>query len=91
MASEEETYFSDAKAYKAFAATTGWLAIGAQQVRLSPGNAVKAVLNKAGTAYCLTATNARGTNTGKAATVYLSSKGGLQPIGVTKCPAKNAF
>src|SRR5260221_10577904 len=48
--------------------------------RSSPGNTVTAVLNTLGTAYCISATNPKGTNTPPAATVYVSSKGGLQAV-----------
>ena len=56
----------------------------------SPGNTITAIVDTAGTAYCVTATNPKGTNTGSAATVYVSSKGGLQPIGTTVCPGVGA-
>jgi type IV pilus assembly protein PilA len=91
MANEEETYYTDFQAYKAIAATTGTAVVGADTVTLSPGNSVTVVLNTNLTAYCISATNAKGTNTPPAATVYVSSQGGLQAVGTTACPAAGSF
>jgi type IV pilus assembly protein PilA len=91
VANEEETYFTDFQSYKAFAAATGTATIGADTVSLSPGNTVTAVLNTLGTAYCISSTNPKGTNTPPAATVYVSSKGGLQGVATTACPAAGSF
>ena len=94
VANEEETYFTDFQSYKAVTSTVGpppTAVIGADTVTLSPGNTVVAIVDTAGTAYCITATNPKGTNTGSAATVYVSSKGGLQPIATTVCPGVGAF
>jgi len=91
VANEEETYFTDFQSYKPFAAATGTATIGADVVTLSPGNTVTTIIDTAGTAYCVTATNPKGTNTGTAATVYVSSQGGLQPIASVACPGVGAF
>ena len=91
VANEEETYFTDFQNYLAVAASTGTMVVGADTVSLSKGNTVTVILNTAGTAYCVSATNPKGTNTPPAATVYVSSKGGLQPVGTTTCPAVGAF
>lgn len=91
VAIEEETYFTEFKSYKAFAATTGTATIGADVVRLSAGNTVKAILNKTGTAYCITATNPNATKAKPAVTVYVSNEGGLQAVSTTACPKAKAF
>jgi type IV pilus assembly protein PilA len=91
VANEEETYYTDFQSYKAVAATTGTAVIGADTVTLSPGNSLSVVLNTAGTAYCIAATNPKGTNTGTNATVYVSSAGGLQATTVVVCPAAGSF
>ncbi|HEY5032481.1 MAG TPA: prepilin-type N-terminal cleavage/methylation domain-containing protein [Actinomycetes bacterium] len=91
VANEEETYYTDFQSYKPVASTSATAVIGADTVTLSPGNTVAVILNTAGTAYCITATNPKGTNTGTNATVYVSSAGGLQPTSVTVCPGVGAF
>jgi type IV pilus assembly protein PilA len=94
VANEEETYYTDFQSYKAVTSTVGpppTAVIGADTVTLSPGNTVAVILNTAGTAYCITATNPKGTNTGTNATVYVSSAGGLQPTSVVACPAVGSF
>lgn len=91
IALEEETYYIDFRSFTAVSASSGTAVIGADKVRLSQGNVVVAVLNSTGTAYCISATNPNGTNTGSNATVYVSSKGGLQPNTTVSCPASGAF
>jgi type IV pilus assembly protein PilA len=91
VANEEETYYTDYQAYKAIGASTATIVVGADTVSLSPGNTVTVALNTLGTAYCISATNPKGTNTPPAATVYVSSQGGLQPVGTTVCPAAGSF
>ena len=63
VANEEETYFTDFQSYKAVAASTASMVIGADTVTLSTGNTVTVILNTAGTAYCISATNPKGTKT----------------------------
>ena len=91
IALEEETYYIDFRSFTAVPASSGTAVIGADKVRLSQGNVVVAVLNSTGTAYCISATNPNGSNTGSHATVYVSSKGGLQPNTTVSCPASGAF
>ena len=94
VANEEETYYTDFQSYKAVTSSVGpppQAVIGADTVTLSPGNSLTVILNTAGTAYCIAATNPKGTNTGTNATVYVSSKGGLQPTTTVACPAVGAF
>ena len=87
VANEEETYFTDSQAYKAVGATSGSIVIGPDTVKLSTGNSLSVVLNTAGTAYCVAATNTKATNNW----VYVSSQGGLQPNTTTTCPAAGSF
>ena len=93
VANEEETYYTDFQSY--LAVTSSGLpptaVIGADTVTLSPGNTLTVILNTAGTAYCIKATNPKGTNTGTNGTVYVSSKGGLQPTTTVACPGVGAF
>ena len=94
VANEEETYYTDFQSYKAATSVVGppaAITIGSNVVNLSPGNSLVAAVNTAGTAYCITATNPKGTNTGTNATVYISSKGGLQPTSVVVCPGPGAY
>jgi len=91
VATKEETYYADFQVYLPQAASTGTIVIGPETITLSPRNTVTVILNSVGTAYCITATNPQGSNTPPAATVYVSSKGGLQPVGTTSCPAVGAF
>ena len=87
VANEQETYYTDNQAYKAIGASTGTITVGANNVRLSTGNTLSAVLNTAGTAYCILSTNPKGSNNW----VYVSSQGGLQLNTVVACPAAGAF
>lgn len=91
VATKEETYYADFQAYLPQTASTGTIVIGPETITLSPKNTVTVILNSLGTAYCIKATNPQGSNTPPAATVYVSSKGGLQPVGTTGCPAVGAF
>ena len=94
VANEEETYFTDFQSYVAVTSTVGpppTAVIGADTVTLSPGNSLAVILNTLGTAYCISATNSKGTNVPPLATVYISSKGGLQSVTTTACPAATAF
>ena len=91
VATKEETYYADFQVYVAQTASTGTIVIGPETVSLSPNNTVTVILNSIGTAYCISATNPQGSNLPPAATVYISSKGGLQSVGTTACPAVGAF
>ncbi|HEY5183732.1 MAG TPA: prepilin-type N-terminal cleavage/methylation domain-containing protein [Actinomycetes bacterium] len=81
MATAEETYFVDNRAYLAVAASTGTATVGTQTVKLSPNNSVTVVFTgaKAGT-YCVKATNPNGTDPTNGF-VYQSDNGGLQGTG----------
>jgi len=87
VANEEETYFVDNQSYVAVSAGTTSLAVGTDTVRLSGNNSVSVILNTAGTAYCIAATNTGATH----GWTYVSSLGGLQPAASTTCPAAGAF
>jgi len=78
VANEQETQYTDTQTYFTTVPAT---------VSLSPNNTVTAILNSTGEAYCLKATNTKGTQDW----VYISSKGGLQPKATTACPAATAF
>ena len=91
IANEEETYYTDAQIYYVVAASTGSATVGLNAVKLSPGNTVSVVLNNAtvanATAYCVRATNPKSTLGATGGVVYVSSQGGLQPVGTIACPA----
>ena len=91
IANEEETYYTSGQIYFVVAASTGTATVGLNAVKLSPGNTVSVVLNNAtvanATAYCVLATNPKGTLGATGGVVYVSSLGGLQPVTTTACPA----
>ena len=94
VANEEETYYTDFQSYKVTSSVVGpppSITVGSDVVNLSPGNTLAVILNSTGSAYCITATNPKGTNPTGSATVYVSSKGGLQATTTTACPAVGAF
>jgi prepilin-type N-terminal cleavage/methylation domain-containing protein len=93
IATEMETYFTDAETYPATVgtstnATTGVtsLTVGSDNVVLSPGDAAKISANGASaavaTAYCIVVANPKATQSW----VWESDNGGLQALGVTSCP-----
>ncbi|HTY72452.1 MAG TPA: prepilin-type N-terminal cleavage/methylation domain-containing protein [Actinomycetes bacterium] len=85
VANEEETYFTDNQNYVTIStAASGSVVIGADTVKLSPGNTVTVAVNTAGTAYCIQGKNPKGTDTTNGF-FYVSSQGGLQPSGTTAC------
>jgi prepilin-type N-terminal cleavage/methylation domain-containing protein len=86
VATAEETWFVDAQAYVAVAATTTSAAIGSTSntAALSPGNTITVTVGTANPqAYCVLAHNANGTQDW----VYVNTQGGLQPNTVTSCPS----
>ena len=92
IANEEETYYTDRQYYFVVPASTGTATVGTNAVKLSPGNTVQVFLNNAtassATAYCIVATNPKGTlGSTTLGVVYVSSAGGLQPTTQTACPA----
>jgi type IV pilus assembly protein PilA len=99
VATEMETYFTDAQTYPAVSASSGstsggnTIVVGTDTVQLSSGNTVSVVVstnataNNVGTAYAVCGWNPKGTGTTAAASyIYISDQGGLQQ---TKgaCPA----
>ncbi len=65
--------------------TSAWpaaITIGATKIALSSNDAMVVMVNKAGTAYCITAVD---TSTSRSR-VYVSSLGGLQPAAEQSCP-----
>jgi prepilin-type N-terminal cleavage/methylation domain-containing protein len=91
LATKEETYYSDFSAYNVLTNATGTANFGTETVTLSKGNTVSVTLNTAGTAYCILASNPQGSSTPPAGIVYISSQGGIQPLGTTSCPAAGSF
>ncbi len=93
VANEEQSAFTDTSVYygvSTAAAANSPAVVAAPtavNVQLSDVNKVTGVLNTAGDAFCLTATNAK---TAKV-WVYVSSQGGLQPAATVACPAAGAF
>jgi len=97
LANEMESQYTDTQAYPAawtagtFSTTqasvvgaggTATVATG-DTVRVSSGNAFKAVLNATSDAFCIAGNNAKATHSW----VYISNQGGLQASTVTDCPA----
>ena len=91
VANEMETYFTDNQTYKAVAATNAARRTSVPHRHLCPTAPITVILNTAGTAYCISATNPKGTKTPPAATVYVSSAGGLQPVATVVCPVAGHF
>ena len=94
VANEEETYYTDQQNYLAATGSyaAGGVTIGTNTVKVSNGNSITVTLNTAGTAYCILATNPKGTlGTTTTGVVYISSQGGLQPVGTTTCPGAGTF
>ena len=92
IANEEETYYTGGQIYFPVTASTGSATVGSNSVKLSPGNTVVVTLNNTtvanATAYCVLATNPKGTlGSTTAGVVYVSSLGGLQPVTTIACPA----
>jgi type IV pilus assembly protein PilA len=87
VAVEEETYYTDNQAYVAVAASSGTMTIGADTLHLSSGNTVTVSVDTSGTAFCVEATDPRGTNNW----FWISSEGDLQPNVVTTCPAAGTY
>jgi type IV pilus assembly protein PilA len=98
VANEMETYYVDNQAYPATApgpstglATNNSITItSGSPVSLSSNNAMVVTYNTGATAYCIIASNTKGSSTPTNAYVYVSSKGGLQPA-LGACPAVGAF
>ena len=92
IANEEETYFTDFKAYVAIGTAANPVAIGTTNVQLTTGNLATVSLNSTVSAYCITVTRAAGAQPGTyTAWTYVSSKGGLQTAGTVACPAAASF
>ena len=95
VANEEETYYTDQQNYLAASGSyaAGGVTIGTNTVKVSNGNTITVTLNTAGTAYCIIATNLKGSLASPQGVVYVSSKGGLQPLGTNGniCPGAGAF
>jgi prepilin-type N-terminal cleavage/methylation domain-containing protein len=92
IANEEETYFTDNQKYIAVAqnALGAPAAVGATNVQLTQGNKVTVILGTAAanlSAYCEVITRDATVQPGTQDWVYISNAGGLQPAGVTACPA----
>jgi type II secretion system protein G len=98
VATQMETYYTDSQAYPVtgggatgIVATTAGsvttLAIGGENVTLSPGNTAHVYTNAGSstpaTAYCVSVSNTNATQVW----VWESDKGGLQPSAVTSCPS----
>jgi prepilin-type N-terminal cleavage/methylation domain-containing protein len=91
VATEMETYFTDAQTYPATvtsaanAAGSNVLTVGADNVVLSPGDSATISSNgasaAAATAYCVVVSNPKATQSW----VWESDQGGLQALGVTTC------
>ena len=97
VANELETFYVDNQAYPASVAASSGASTGntitvtsGTPISLSSGNLVNVVYNTLATAYCISASNTKGSSTPTLRYVYVSSQGGLQPaLGV--CPATAAF
>ena len=91
LANAEETYFTEHQSYLPLTATIDILELGNSIVRLSPTDTATVTLNTAGTAYCIVVTTKSPTSPASSSVVYVSSKGGLLPSSVTRCPAAGNF
>ena len=91
LANAEETYFTEHQNYLPLTATIDILELGNSIVRLSPTDTATVTLNTAGTAYCIVVTTKSPTSPASSSVVYVSSKGGLLPSSVTRCPAAGNF
>src|SRR4051794_19543190 len=88
IANELESVYTDTQAYPAAAAFDGSVNPvqvngAADTVRASAGNTFTYALNATADAFCVVATNIKGTHKW----VYVSSQGGLQASTVVACPA----
>ncbi len=91
LANAEETFYTEHQKYLPISATTDVHELGGSVVRLSPTDTATVTLNTAGTAYCIVVTTKSPTSAASSSVVYVSSKGGLLPSSVTRCPAAGAF
>jgi prepilin-type N-terminal cleavage/methylation domain-containing protein len=87
LAIEMESYFTDDQSYPSsadYSFTAPAVTIGAEQVRMSPGNVPATYLNAAGNAFCISIDNP-----GKASRSYVwqSDNGGLQSDATADCSA----
>jgi hypothetical protein len=87
VANAEEGYFSLKQAYVPVKPTTGLVDLGNFKVYLSPQDTVSVTLNPAGSAFCEVVTTTSPTTSASSKVVYISTAGGLQPAGITSCPA----
>ena len=87
LANELESIYTDTQAYPAvggFVGNTNPVTVKAgDTVRVSTGNTFTYALNAAADAFCVVASNPKGTHNW----TYVSSQGGLQPSSVIACPA----
>jgi type IV pilus assembly protein PilA len=86
VANQMESYYTDYTVYPTTLAGTsfaGYQVLGNELVRVSSGNRIAVDFNATADAYCLQATNPKGTDT--TGWFYISSAGGLQPKGTTAC------
>lgn len=87
IATKEESYYADFQTYLASTSSARTIVVGPETITLSPKNSATVVVNAAVTAFCVLVTNPASTNAPPAGMVYVSSAGGIQPIGTTACPA----
>ena len=87
IATKEESYYADFQTYLASTSSGRTIVVGPETITLSPKNTATVVVNAAVTAFCVLVTNPAATNAPPAGMVYVSSAGGIQPIGTTACPA----
>ena len=87
IANAEETYAVDSPGNtyvgaSSAASATSMLISGTNSVQLSSGNAATVTVGVRTGVFCVLVSNS---NAGQSAWVYISDKGGLQPVGTTVC------
>ncbi|WP_369069509.1 type IV pilin protein [Kineococcus terrestris] len=85
IALSEETYYTDHETYLAVSATATPTII--DSIALTPGAVAGVELNSTGQAFCVRITSDRASRP----RVHVSSRGGLQPVGVSTCPAPATY